>query len=56
MRSVTSRIGILGELLHFFWLHTWWWLTPMILVLFVVGAFVVLAQVPAIAPFIYTLF
>ncbi len=51
-----SRIGIAGELLEFFWSHKWWWLTPMILALLVVGALVIFAQSSAIAPFIYTLF
>ena len=54
--SVTSRMGIAGELLQFFWQHKWWWLTPMIIVLFLVGALVIFAQSSAIAPFIYTLF
>jgi hypothetical protein len=53
---VPARIGILRELLRFFWHGGWWWLTPMLLILFLVGAFVVVAQIPAIAPFIYTLF
>ena len=54
--SVLSRMGIAGELLAFFWNHKWWWLTPMILALLVVGALVIFAQSSAIAPFIYTLF
>jgi len=33
-----------------------WWLVPMILTLFLLGALIVLAQSSAIAPFIYTLF
>ncbi|HEY4491230.1 MAG TPA: DUF5989 family protein [Acidobacteriota bacterium] len=49
-------MGIMGELLSFFWGHKWWWLTPMILVLLLFGLLVVFAQTSAIAPFIYTLF
>jgi len=56
MESLASRIGIGGELLQFFWQHKWWWLTPMILVLLLVGILVIFAQSSAIAPFIYTLF
>ncbi len=56
MDSLTSRMGIVGELLQFFWQHKWWWLTPMIIVLFLVGTLVIFAQSSAIAPFIYTLF
>ena len=54
--SVTSRMGIVGELLQFFWQHKWWWLTPMIIMLFLVGSLVIFAQSSAVAPFIYTLF
>jgi len=54
--SLASRMGIVGELLGFFWHHKWWWLTPMILVLLLFGALVIFAQSSAIAPFIYTLF
>ena len=54
--DVTSRIGILAELLLFFSRNKWWWLTPMILVLIALGGLIVFAQSSAIAPFIYTLF
>ncbi len=56
MDSLASRMGIVGELLQFFWQHKWWWLTPMIIMLFLVGTLVIFAQSSAIAPFIYTLF
>lgn len=32
------------------------WMTPLILVLILMGALVILAQFSAVAPFIYTLF
>ena len=54
--GLRSRMTIMGELLHFFWQHKWWWLTPMILALLVVGVLIIFAQSSAIAPFIYTLF
>ncbi len=54
--DLASRTGIVGELFQFFWSTKWWWLTPMLLVLFVFGGLIVLAQSSAIAPFIYTLF
>ena len=56
MKTVTSRMGIMGELLLFFWHHKWWWMTPMIILLLLFGALVIFAQSSAIAPFIYTLF
>lgn len=54
--SLTSRMGIAGELVTFFWNNKWWWLTPMLLVVLLFGALIVFAQSSAIAPFIYTLF
>jgi hypothetical protein len=56
MQSFLTRIGIAGELVSFFWQHKWWWLTPVVLGLLVVGALIIFAQSSAIAPFIYTLF
>ena len=54
--ELVNRTGILGELFGFFWNNKWWWLTPMLLVLFVFAGLIVFAQSSAIAPFIYTLF
>ncbi len=56
LTGLVNRFGIAGELIEFFWMHKWWWLTPMLLALLLVGALVIFAQSSAIAPFIYTLF
>ncbi len=56
IESLTSHMGIVGELFLFFWQHKWWWLTPMLFVLLIFGGLVIFAQSSAIAPFIYTLF
>ena len=56
IRNTTRNLGVVGELLLFFWGNKRWWLIPMIVVLFLFGAMIVLAQSSAIAPFIYTLF
>ena len=56
IKTATRNVGIAGELLSFFAAHKRWWLLPMVLVLFLLGAFILLAQSSAIAPFIYTLF
>ena len=56
MDSLKSRLGIMGELLSFFWRLKWWWLTPMILVLLLFSVLVIFSQSAAVAPFIYTLF
>jgi len=49
-------MGVAGELFAFFWGNKRWWLTPMIITLFLLGALIIFAQSSAIAPFIYTLF
>ena len=54
--SLASRMGIMGELLSFFWQNKWWWLVPMIAILLLFGFLIIFAQSSAVAPFIYTLF
>lgn len=56
IENISSRTGIVGELLSFFWKSKWWWMTPMILVLILFGLLMIFAQTSAIGPFIYTLF
>lgn len=56
LKTTTRNLGVAGELFSFFLNNKRWWLVPMILVLFMLGALIVLAQSSAIAPFIYTLF
>jgi hypothetical protein len=46
----------MGDLLLFFWRNKWWWITPMLLMLFGLGGLIVFAKSSAVAPFIYTLF
>jgi len=55
-KRVTSKLGILGELLQFFWERKLWWLMPMVLTLMLLGLLIVFTQGTAVAPFIYTLF
>ena len=55
-KRVTSKLNIMGELLHFFWERKLWWLMPMILTLMLLGLLIVFTQGTAVAPFIYTLF
>ena len=50
------NLATVGELLGFFTGNKRWWILPMILTLFLLGALIVVAQSSAIAPFIYTLF
>jgi uncharacterized membrane protein len=55
-KRVAAKLGILGELLQFFWERKLWWLMPMILTLMLLGLLIVFTQGTAVAPFIYTLF
>ena len=55
-KRVTAKLGILGELLQFFWERKLWWLMPMVLTLMLLGLLIVFTQGTAVAPFIYTLF
>ena len=50
-----SQRGIIGEFLDFLLHNKKWWLTPIILVLLLVGLLLVLGETGA-APFIYTPF
>jgi hypothetical protein len=56
VRNTIRNFSILGEVFSFFWANKRWWLVPMLVALFIVGALIALAQSSAIAPFIYTLF
>jgi hypothetical protein len=47
--------GFVGEFVHFLLHNKKWWLTPLILILLLVGVLVILGGT-ALAPFIYTLF
>ncbi len=50
-----GRGGLISEFVDFLKYNKKWWLTPIILVMLLVGALVVLGGTAA-APFIYTLF
>ncbi len=54
--GLTSRLGVVGELLSFLWVRRLWWLLPLVCALLVVASLLIFAQGSAVAPFIYTLF
>ena len=54
-KSMTSRLGVAGELMEFLWARRLWWLMPMIVVLIVFGVFFVFAAASGLGPFVYTL-
>lgn len=51
-----GKISILSEFWDFLKVRKKWWLTPIIVVLVLLGALIVFTQGSAVAPFIYTLF
>ena len=53
--ATQTRPGLLAELWEFLRHNKKWWLTPIILVLLLIGALILLAGTAA-APFIYPLF
>jgi len=52
---MTTRIGILKEFLDFLKVRKKLWLTPIVVVLVVLGALIIFTST-SVAPFIYTLF
>ena len=54
-KSMTSRLGVAGELMEFLWARKLWWLMPMIVILIVFGVFFVFAAASGLGPFVYTL-
>jgi hypothetical protein len=51
-----SNLSVVRELWAFLRIRKKWWLAPVLIVLFLVGALLVFAQTSALAPFIYTIF
>jgi hypothetical protein len=49
-------MGIVRELWRFMRVRKKYWLLPIVVVMFLLGGLLVLAQGSAVAPFIYTLF
>jgi hypothetical protein len=55
-RSMSSNVGIVGQLLNFLWQRKLWWLIPMVTVLLLFGLLLIFATASGVGPFIYTLF
>jgi hypothetical protein len=56
IRSMTSNVAVVGELLSFLWQRKLWWLVPMVAVLLLFGLLLIFASASGVGPFIYTLF
>jgi Family of unknown function (DUF5989) len=55
-RSMSSNMGVAGELIGFLWQRKLWWLIPMVTLLLILGLLLIFATASGIGPFIYTLF
>lgn len=51
-----NNMGLARELWIFMKVRKKWWLLPIIVVMFLLGALLVFAQGSALGPFIYTIF
>lgn len=51
-----SKLSIIRELWDFLKIRKRFWLTPIIVVMLLLGMLIIFAQTSAVAPFIYTLF
>lgn len=49
-------VSLVKEMISYMGARKKWWLSPVIVMLLLVGALIVLAQGSAVAPFIYTIF
>ncbi len=51
-----SKVEILKEFWDFLKVRKKWWLTPIVIVLILLGSLLVFTQSSALSPFVYTLF
>lgn len=51
-----GKLGILKELWEFLRIRKKWWLTPILVMLILLGFLIFFTQSSAVAPFIYALF
>ncbi|HEX8965585.1 MAG TPA: DUF5989 family protein [Patescibacteria group bacterium] len=56
IKKIFHRIGIITELLGFFWENKLWWGIPFVIVLLVISFFIFFGQSAPIVPFVYSLF
>ena len=53
---VMGKLSIAREFWEFLKVRKKWWLAPIIIFLFLLGALIIFTEGSAVAPFIYTLF
>jgi hypothetical protein len=54
--TAVGKIGIVKEFWEFLKVRKKWWLTPIVIVLLLLGFLIVFTQGSALSPFVYTLF
>ncbi len=54
--KMAGNKSLLGEVWDFLKVRKAWWLTPIIVMLILVGALIILGQSSSLSPFIYALF
>ncbi len=55
IKNTARKISTAGQLLSFFGTRRWY-ILPILIALFLLGALIVVAQSSSLAPFIYTMF
>jgi len=55
IKTTVRNVRTAGELMQFFGRNKRWWLFPILITLFLLGALIVVAQSSSLAPFIYTM-
>jgi hypothetical protein len=55
-RNLKDKFSIFGELWEFMKVRKIWWLSPIIILLILLGFLIIFAEGSALSPFIYALF
>ena len=53
---MSNNKSLLGEIWSFLKVRKAWWLTPIIIILLIMGVLIVFGQSSSVSPFIYALF
>jgi hypothetical protein len=53
--KLTQRSSTVGEVFTFLWQRKLWWLLPLAVMLFLIGILFAVAQLSAVAPWMYPL-
>lgn len=56
LNDILARVGIIQELVDFFWQRKLWWLIPLVLLLLLFSLLLIFAEGTGLGPFIYTIF